>query len=287
MDETHAASKVGWVGLGKMGVPICKRLQAADYTVKAFCRSEEKAQLAISQGFGPAFTLADTSSGCKFVVSAISDDNALLEIVLGRDGLQVALSGSQIFIETSTVSPGASARVAEALAPTACAYLRSPVSGSTATAAQGALTALVSGPAEAFKAAAPLFAAFTRKAFLVGGAEEARTLKLSINALVGATSALLAESLNLARSGGLDVETVMNVVTESAVASPLIQYKRGAVTSGDYTAAFSVAQMLKDLDVVSKKVVQPLPWADVSDSGMRSVEIVAVDPRSDGVASLM
>lgn len=250
MGKPDAAGKIGWVGLGKMGLPICKRLQAAGYKIKAYCRSKEKAQIAASNGFKPTFTLADTSSGCKFVGSAVSDDNALLEIVTGRDGLRQALTAAQIFIEISTVSPGASGRVAQALAPIGCAYLRSPVSGSTATATQGALTALVSGPGDAFGAASDLFAAFTKKAFLVGGTEEARTLKLSINAMVGATSALLAESLSLARSGGLDVETVMNVVAESAVASPLIQYKRDVVTSGDFTAAFSVTQMLKDFDLI-------------------------------------
>ena len=95
------------------------------------------------------------------------------------------------------------------------------MSGATATETQDALTALVSGPAEAFSAMAECFAAFTKKAFVVGSGEEARYLKLSINAMVGATSALLAESLMLARKGGLDVQTILDVVSESAVASPL------------------------------------------------------------------
>jgi len=250
MNEAHAARKVGWIGLGKMGLPICKRLKDAGFEVKALCRSDEKEQLATSQGFEIARTLSDTAFGCKFVVSAVSDDRAFLDITLGGAGLREILSGPQIYIDISTVSPGASGRVAQALSSTGCAYLRSPVSGSTATAAQGALTALVSGPADAFKVATEFFAAFTRKAFLVGGAEEARTLKLSINAMVGATSALLAESLNLARRGGLDVETAMNVIAESAVASPLLQYKRAAVTTGDYAAAFSVSQMLKDFNLI-------------------------------------
>ena len=150
------------------------------------------------------------------------------------------------------MSPEASARVAEALSPNGCAYLRAPVSGSTATATQGALTALVSGPSDAFAAMAAFFAAFTKKAFLVGSGEEARYLKLSINAMLGATSALLAESLMLARKGGMDIQTIMDVVCESAVASPLIQYKRGAITTGDYKAAFSASQMLKDLDLIEQ-----------------------------------
>ena len=70
--------------------------------------------------------------------------------------------------------------------------------------------------------------------------------------MLGATSALLAESLDLARRGGLDMRTVMEVVAESAVGSPLIQYKRAAVVSGDFTAAFSVSQMLKDFELIAE-----------------------------------
>jgi 3-hydroxyisobutyrate dehydrogenase-like beta-hydroxyacid dehydrogenase len=252
MNETDGDSKVGWIGLGKMGLPICDRLRDSGFQVKAFCRSEATAELAIAHRFAVTRTLAHTAAGCKFVVSAISDDHALLDIVLGAGGLKESLSADQIFVETSTVSPEASARVAEALQASGCAYLRAPVSGSTATAAQGALTALVSGPDAAFAAATKLFAAFTRKAFHVGVKEEARTLKLAINAMVGATSAMLSESLALARRGGLDDETVMSVILESAIASPLLQYKRGMVTSGDYPAAFSVSQMLKDFGLITQ-----------------------------------
>jgi 3-hydroxyisobutyrate dehydrogenase-like beta-hydroxyacid dehydrogenase len=70
--------------------------------------------------------------------------------------------------------------------------------------------------------------------------------------MVGATSALLAESLLLARKGGIDIQTIMDVVSESVVASPLIQYKRGAITTGNYTAAFSASQMLKDFDLIEQ-----------------------------------
>jgi 3-hydroxyisobutyrate dehydrogenase-like beta-hydroxyacid dehydrogenase len=252
MSEPGAANRVGWIGLGKMGLPICKRLQGAGFEIKALCRSPEKERLATSHGFEVARTLSETSRGCHFVVSAVSDDRALLDIALSDGGLKQVLTGAQIYVDTSTVSPEASGRVAQALSSTGCAYLRAPVSGSTASAAQGALTALVSGPADAFKAATELFAAFARKSFLVGEAEQARTLKLSINAMLGATSALLAESLDLARRGGLSVETVMDVVAESAVGSPLLQYKRAAITTRDFTAAFSVSQMLKDFDLIAE-----------------------------------
>lgn len=247
-----AIHTVGWIGLGKMGVPICIRLKAAGFRVRTLCRSAEAEAVATSHDFEVAHTIAEATRGADVVVSAISDDDALMDIALGAGGLEACLTREQIYVDMSTVSPDASARVAGALGTNRCAYLRAPVSGSTATAAQGALTALVSGPSTAFAALSEFFAAFTKKAFHVGAAEEARYLKLAINAMVGATSALLAESLALARNGGLDDSTIMDVIAESAVASPLIQYKRGAVTTGDYKAAFSAAQMLKDFDLIAQ-----------------------------------
>ena len=247
-----AIHTVGWIGLGKMGVPICTRLKSAGFRVTALCRNANAEALATIHGFEVARTISETAKGADVVVSAISDDHALLDIVLGESGLETCLSHQQIYVDMSTVSPEASARVANALKTPRCTYLRAPVSGSTATAAQGALTAMVSGPSEMFDALSEFFGAFTKKAFLVGAGEEARHLKLAINAMVGATSALLAEALALARRGGLDDTTIMDVVSESAVASPLIQYKRVAITTGDYKAAFSVSQMLKDFDLIGQ-----------------------------------
>jgi len=214
------SAQIGWIGMGKMGLPICVRLRGAGFPIRVLCRNPAAAAVATANGFEVARTIADAAKGADVVVSAISDDKALLVVV---DGLKQVLSREQVYIDISTVSPDASAEVAAGLAPNGCAYLRAPVSGSTATATQGALTALVSGPSESFVDMAEFFAAFTKKAFLVGAAEEARYLKLAINAMLGATSALLAESLMLARKGGMDIQTIMDVVSESVVASPLIQ----------------------------------------------------------------
>jgi 3-hydroxyisobutyrate dehydrogenase-like beta-hydroxyacid dehydrogenase len=252
MAAIQASVQIGWIGIGKMGLPICKRLRDAGFQVRALCRNEASESIAATNGFEVARTIGETVAGADVVASAISDDRALTAVAFAEGGLKDSLGRDQIYIDMSTVSPEASKRVAEALSHVGCAYLRAPVSGSTATATQGALTALVSGPAEAFGAMADFFAAFTKKAFLVGSGEEARYLKLSINAMLGATSALLAESLMLARRGGMDIQIIMAVVSESVVASPLIQYKRGAITAGDYTAAFSVSQMVKDLDLIEQ-----------------------------------
>jgi 3-hydroxyisobutyrate dehydrogenase-like beta-hydroxyacid dehydrogenase len=254
--------RIGWIGLGKMGFPICERLAAREFKVTALTRNPESRARAAGANLQCESTIRDVVAGAQIVVSAISDDAALLDIVFQKDGLQDSLNASQIFVEISTVSPGVSRRVAKAMSAIAVDYVRSPVSGSTATAAQGALTAVISGRPGAIERLQDFYAGFTRKTFVVGDAEEARYLKLVLNSLVGATSALLAEALALGRKGGLDVSAMMDVICQSAVASPLLQYKRDTIVNGNYEPAFTVKQIMKDFDIiaeVSRKDHCPMP----------------------------
>ncbi len=254
--------RVGWIGLGKMGLPICERLKARAFQVTTLARDARGREKAAGAGLESRPDIRGVAEGAGIVVSAISDDAALLDIVFSPGGLCETLRRSQIYVETSTVSPDASRRVAEAMAAIGVDYIRSPLSGSTALAAEGALTVVLSGPAKTIERLTGFYEAFTRKAFVVGEAEEARYLKLVLNTLVGGMSALLAEALAMGRKGGLGVGAMMDVIGESAVASPLIRYKRDTVERGSYAPAFTVQQIMKDLDIiadVSRRDHCPMP----------------------------
>ena len=242
---------IGWIGLGKMGLPICERLVGHGFEVTALSRSADSRERAGRAGLLSEFVLRDVVDGAHIVVSAISDDAALLDIVFKADGLSETLNATQTLVEISTVSPDASRRVAEAMSAIGVDYVRSPVSGSTALAAQGTLTAVLSGPPKAIERLTDFYQAFTRKTFVVGEAEEARYLKLVLNTLVGGTSALLAEALAMGSKGGLGAAVMMEVIGQSAVASPLLQYKRDTVLNGTYAPAFTVQQIMKDFDIIA------------------------------------
>ena len=254
--------RIGWIGLGKMGLPISERLAARGCRVAALVRNEGARDRAARAGLESEFDIRGVVEGADIVVSAISDDAALLDIVNSAGGLKQTLNARQTFVETSTVSPEASKRVAEAMSAIGVAYVRSPVSGSTALAAQGNLTAVLSGPPAAIERLTAFYEAFTRKTFVVGDGEEARYVKLVLNTLVGGMSALLAEALAMGRKGGLDFAVMMDVIGQSAVASPLLQYKRDTVVSGTYAPAFTVQQIMKDFDIiadVSRRDHCPMP----------------------------
>ncbi len=241
---------VGWVGIGKMGNPMSRRVLRSGFPVTVLEPLVENRATVVAEGASVANTAEELAAAADIVISTIPNDAVLRDLVLGPDGLARFLREDQIFVEMSTVSPSISAEVAAALAERGVAYLRAPVSGSTTTAGAGKLTVLASGPKAAFDACLPVFESLSARQFHVGPAEEARYAKLVLNALVGATSALLGEALTLGQKGHLSMETMLSIIAESAVASPLIAYKRDLLLSRDFDPAFSVSQMMKDFDLI-------------------------------------
>ena len=251
MSTVADTRRIGWIGLGKMGLPICERLAAQGFKVTALTRNQEGRDRAASANLHADSSIRGVVDGAQIVASAITDDAALTDIVFQAGGLTETLSRAQIFVETSTVSPDVSRRVSAAMSSIGVDYVRSPVSGSTALASQGTLTAVLSGPPKAIERLSGFYQAFTRKTFVVGEAEESRYLKLVLNTLVGGTSALVAEALAMGRKGGLGTAAMMDVISQSAVASPLLEYKRDMVLKEAYAPAFTVKQMMKDFDIIA------------------------------------
>ena len=238
---------VGWIGLGKMGLPICGRLKAAGFPVTVLARNQDGAAKAEKEGF-PTCGSLDKLATSEVIFSAVPDDAALLGLM--TDGFLAALRPAHVFIDISTVSPEASAKVARKLAPTGAAYLRVPVSGSTTHAAAGQLTAMASGPRSAFDDVQPVLTAFCARQFYLGADDQARYLKLAINSILAANSSLIAEALAIGEAGGLHRSDMLEVMTQSAIATPLLGYKKNSLIKGEYPAAFSVSQIMKDLDLV-------------------------------------
>lgn len=241
---------IGWAGIGKMGAPMSRRVLEAGYPVHVFEPLPENRATIVAQGANVSHSLEDLAASSDVIILTIPNDAVLRDLVFSENGLSTVMKAGQILVEMSTVSPTISAEVDNAMAARGVAYLRAPVSGSTATASAGTLSVMASGPEDAFKRLEPIFECFSSRRFYVGGAEEARYLKLVLNALVGATSALLGEALTLGLKGNLSLETMLNVICESAVASPLIAYKRDLLIQRNFDPAFSVSQMMKDFDLI-------------------------------------
>jgi 3-hydroxyisobutyrate dehydrogenase len=254
--ESHRTPKtIGWIGVGKMGNPMATRLIEAGHAV-VICDplAENRASL-VARGAAVADSAGEIAAISDILFSTIPNDAALAAIVYqsagAGDGFLARIRPGAVFIEMSTVSPPLSERIAGDLAARDVGYLRCPISGSTLLARNGELTVLASGDQSAWERCEPLLSILAARKFYLGPAEEARYMKLVLNTLVGATSSILAEALLLGAKGGLAPAQMMEVISESAVASPLIRYKKEMISSMDFTAAFSMAQMAKDFLLIT------------------------------------
>jgi 3-hydroxyisobutyrate dehydrogenase-like beta-hydroxyacid dehydrogenase len=173
-------------------------------------------------------------------------------VLLGASGLVAAAPRNSLLVEMSTISPAASAEVALTAQRYGVAYLRCPVSGNPSVLAAGDLTLIVSGETRAFTAAGDLLHMVGAKVLYVGATDEARTMKLAVNAMLAATAEALAEAVLLCEASGIDRATALDVIGSSAVGSPFIAYKRQALVEHLYQATFTMAMLAKDLRLVSQ-----------------------------------
>ena len=254
--------RIGWIGLGKMGVPMSQNLAKAGYPLTVYNRTAEKTKELADQGAQVADSPKAAAAEAEVIISMISDDPALEAVSYGADGAFEGAKKGSIYIDMSTVSPQASTRVTEAAEKKGIKYLRAPVSGSTVLATAGTLTIFASGPKDAYDQCVEIFDCMGQKSFHVGTGEEARYLKLVLNMMVGLTSAMTAEALAFGEKGGMDWEQMIDIVNASVVASPLVGYKAQMLKDRNYAPAFTANQMAKDFDIAldtGKAMDLPMP----------------------------
>jgi 3-hydroxyisobutyrate dehydrogenase-like beta-hydroxyacid dehydrogenase len=243
---------------------MAAHLLKAGHTVLAFDIDQASLAALVAQGARPSTSIAQVCSAADVVFSSLPDDRVLLAVGRSPDGVLAHLQENAIFVDTSTVSPSASADVAARARELGRRYLRVAVSGNPVLAEAAQLTAFASGASADFAVVEPLLAHFSKRIFLVGPDEQARTLKLVINLMIAVSAGMLGEALALGEKGGLDWQQMLDVISESAVGSPMVRYKTPPLSNRDYRSTFSCEQMAKDLDLILDASAQyraPVPLA--------------------------
>lgn len=238
---------VGLIGLGNMGTAFAERLLDAGYGLVVMNRTPAKAAPLEARGATLAGSYADLAESVDVVLTSLADDDALDEVAAALLG--VAKPGT-VLVDTSTVSPAASARVAERAEAASVPYVRAPVSGNPTVVRAGNLSFIVSGPSETLDRVEPILVAIGPTVYRVGDAEEARVVKLAINLMIGGLAQLMAEALVLGESSGVSRAALLEVMGGSAAGAPFVRYKTGALLEDDYSATFTTALMGKDLDLI-------------------------------------
>jgi 3-hydroxyisobutyrate dehydrogenase len=238
---------VAWIGIGAMGLPMACRLAQHGVGVRVFDRDAQRLQQAAAQGLVAAASVAQAVHGAQTVFSTVFDDAALCSLVDGPQGLAAAMPPGSLLVEMSTVSPAASARVAERLQAAGVRYLRAPISGSVGLAERGELSVFTSGDeADAVQARA-LLAHVSRHQQHVGAAEAARVLKLAINLMVVASTSLIGEALAFGERNGLPRAALVDALNASIVGSRHYQSRADSLKTRAYNANGPLRLVAKDL----------------------------------------
>jgi 3-hydroxyisobutyrate dehydrogenase len=240
-------TKIGWIGLGTMGIPMSQQLVNAGYPVTVYNRSKEKEEALKQQGAGTASTPAELLKQTDVVVIMVTDDNAIREIFNGESGLLSAGVMDKIIINMSTVSPAISKEMAGLCNKQGNHYLDAPVSGSVKQAETAQLVIMTGGNEKVFEQVKPVLEKMGKMAVHIGETGAGNTAKLAINTLLSFYTQGLAEAVILAKQNGIGTETLLNLINNSALANPFMKIKGDAILNNNYKAAFSLKNITKDL----------------------------------------
>ena len=264
---TSERDTLGFVGIGYMGRPIAQRLLQSGFKLTAYNRHRSKAEDLIPYGGTVAESIAGLSSHCDVVLSCLPNDEAVLNIYRGPDGVFAHAHRGSLVIEMSTVYPKTSEELSRLGGEHGIDVLDVTISGSTPAAEQGALTLFGGGDSGRFAAAESIFRAIARKYFYLGPSGSGATMKLVVNSLLGIGMQAIAEAVALGEKAGLDRNRLLEVLSQTAVVAPAHVGKLQRAMAGDYSPQFPLRLMNKDFGLILKlaaEVIAQMPAAQAA-----------------------
>lgn len=260
--------KIGWIGLGNMGIPMASNLLAAGYELSVWNRTPEKAAPLLALGAKSAPTLAQLVDESDILFTMVSDDAAVKAVYDGPEGIIAAAGKGKLAVDMSTISPDTSRFLAARCQEASIRFLDAPVSGSVGPAKEGTLVIMVGGEKSDYEQAKPMLDKLGKVALHLGPNGAGTSAKLAINLLLGITVQGVSETLLFARSLGISTDQMLNIISESAVGTPLVRGKAASILADDYPAAFALKHMAKDLRLASEAGVST-PLAESANASYR------------------
>jgi 3-hydroxyisobutyrate dehydrogenase len=258
------------IGLGNMGTAFAERLLDGGYDLLVYNRTAAKADPLAARGAAVADTAEELAERVDVVLTSLPNDEALESVAEEVVG---AMRPDGVLVDLSTVSPGASARVAGLAEEASVAYLRAPVSGNPTVVRSGNLSFIVSGPREALDRVEPVLKTIGPTVHYVGDAEQARIVKLALNLMIAGLAQLMSEALVLAEASDVSRQDLLETMGSSAVGAPFVKYKTEPLLHDDFSATFTTALMEKDIDLIldaAKQAGLELPVAQELKSLLRA-----------------
>ncbi len=272
--------RLGYVGLGAMGGRIVKRLLDAGYTVTGYNRTRAKAQWLLDAGMLWADSPRAVAAASDVVFSMVTDTNALTACADGPDGILAGLAPGKIYCDMSTVSPAKSRELAQRVVQQGAHMLDTPVSGSVVTLEQGRLSLMVGGERAVYEQVLPVLQAIGMRVTYVGANGLAVLMKIGVNLNLQIQFIGFLEGLFLAEKGGIPRSTAMEVLLNSVLASPSLQYRAPFILAMPEEAWFNVNMMQKDMLLaleMGRELNVPLPTVALTNEFLTAARSMGLD----------
>lgn len=243
-----ANDKIGFIGLGIMGLPMARNLIKAGFGLTVFDLDEARVQALAAEGAAQAASARDLAAACDVVIAILPDTPDVDAVLFGPNGVAGGLAAGKLVVDMSSVSPGATVDFAARIGALGCAYLDAPVSGGEPRAISGELTIMVGGPQAAFDRAKPLFDAMGATVTLIGTRNgDGQVAKVANQIIVGVTVTAVAEALLFASKAGADAGRVREALIGGAANSIILQNHGSRMLDRNFDPTFRAVLQRKDL----------------------------------------
>jgi 3-hydroxyisobutyrate dehydrogenase-like beta-hydroxyacid dehydrogenase len=259
--------KLGFLGLGQMGVGMAANLVKAGHDVTVYNRSPGKADPMTAQGATEAKSVADACHG-DAVITMVADDKALESMAFGESGIIGILPKGAIHISCSTISVALSEKLTEAHEKAGQRFIAAPVFGRPEAAAAAKLAVVAAGPAETLADCTPIFEAIGHRTFILGDTPPiANLIKLSGNFLIASVIETLGEAMALVGKAGVDLHAYIDMLTSTLFAAPVYKTYGGLIAGGKFEpAGFAAPLGQKDVRLAlaaAEHLGVPMPVASL------------------------
>ncbi len=247
-------TRIGFIGLGNMGLPMAQNLIKAGHTVRGFDLTKSAVDHLVAAGGAAASSIADACKDADIIITMLPAGAQVREVYLGADGVLSAAAEGTLLIDSSTIDVESARAVAQAAEQRGLAMVDAPVSGGVTSAQAATLTFMVGGPDAAFEQARPVLEVMGKTIVHAGGAGNGQAAKICNNMVLGASMIVVSEAFLLADKLGLDAQKLFDISSKSSGQCwsmtsycPVPGPVPNSPANRDYKAGFTAAMMLKDL----------------------------------------
>lgn len=267
--------RIGFIGLGIMGKPMCANLLKAGYSLTVWNRSQPGIDTVVGYGAEAGASPADVAAKSDIIITIVTDSPDVERVVLGEDGVIHGAKAGSVVIDMTTMSPAVTREIAAKLAEKGVDMLDAPVSGGDVGAQNGTLSIMVGGKAEVFERCLPVFQAMGKNILHIGDHGAGQTTKLCNQIAVAVNMLAGCEAIMLAAKSGIDPAKMLQAISAGAAGSWMISNLAPRIVNGDFAPGFMIRLAQKDLRLVleaANELQLPLPGTSLMNQVWRAVE---------------